>query len=571
MKERMLKFADYIDKFIAIVLSVYFISTLFYKNAQVFISLDALMIAMIILIVFDYCIFALDSYKENLLIGKVIRGCMWAIAVCICDKIGALILLAITVILFFFISKNKRKLFDFTFTFMCSCAVMEFISIIDILFNGEYRHITKELNNSLVIDVIFIISVIMYICTDKITAFIMKIPAVEKDSEDKYENVVCENTLKEQLIYIGVVLFGTLLALHIYSSLCIGKSFIRILISSSLIISQLVVLFLLYSKVFKHMDGTKRLIISIGAVCLPYINYKNYSLRASCIYLIMFVIMLGAFHIFKNNKIKWSVVVVITIIAIILLWMRGFYIVPILNVFGGMLLGVLIEKNTLGVIAICSFMIVCSQGITNYKFIAPIQVYDGIISECKNITDNMDVKVYYVGEDIQTTDMLNDNGISCYAASYENIDSSGIIIFDSDVEEKYILHKYIVLQDDKFIVCFNDVNLAQEYQNLGGECVRKEGEPKIDIKYNHKTEEAKFVISNMTEGYHDVAAAVFCSKKSDNVEWYNLEQSGDEVLEGILDLSEYKEGDQITIHVYGTFEEEENGFISGIDYSIPTE
>ena len=448
---------------------------------------------------------------------------------------------------------------------------MEFISIIDILFNGEYRHITKELNNSLVIDVIFIISVILYICSDKITTFIMKIPAIEKDNEEKYGKITCENTLKEQLIYIGVVLFGTMLALHIYSSLCIGKSFIRILISSAIIISQLVVLFLLYSKVFKSMDGTKRLIISIGATCLPYINYKNYSLRASCIYLIMFVIMLGTFQILKNNKIKWSVVTLITIITIILLWMKGIYIVPILNVFGGMLLGVLIEKSTFGVIAICSFMIVCSQGVVNYKFIAPIQVYDKIISECKNITDEMDVKVYYVGEDLQTTDMLNDNGISCYAVSYENIDSSGIIIFDSDVEEKYILHKYIVSQDDKFIVCFNDENLAQEYQNLGGECLRKECDSKIDITYNHKTEEAKFVISNITEGYHDVAVAVFCSKKSDSVEWYNLEESGDGVLEGILDLSEYKEGDQITIHVYGAFEEEENECISGIDYSIPTE
>ena len=77
MKDKIVTIIDYVNKLLAVMLSVYFIATLIYKNQYVSISIDVLMLGIMISIYLDYLIYIFGNFKENVLINKVIRGCVW--------------------------------------------------------------------------------------------------------------------------------------------------------------------------------------------------------------------------------------------------------------------------------------------------------------------------------------------------------------------------------------------------------------------------------------------------------------------------------------------------------------
>ena len=138
---------------------------------------------------------------------------------------------------------------------------------------------------------------------------------------------------------------GALLGLHLYSSLCIDKGYLHILMSSIIIIFQIIILYELFGKLFEKLDDSNILMISIATVCLPYINYRNYSLKAALIYLISFSVLFCIFKMFKSNKMKWIAVIIITIAGTISLFLNGNYTIPIINVIFGLILGKAIQKS----------------------------------------------------------------------------------------------------------------------------------------------------------------------------------------------------------------------------------
>ena len=159
MKDKIVTIIDYVNKLLAVMLSVYFMATLIYKNQYVSISIDVLMLGIMISIYLDYLIYIFGNFKENVLINKVIRGCMWAVAICVCNRKGFLFWGIILLIFWFYISNKKRKSFDMPVTILTTCIFMEFISIIDIFFDGQYRYLSKAFNNSLGVDIVFVIDV----------------------------------------------------------------------------------------------------------------------------------------------------------------------------------------------------------------------------------------------------------------------------------------------------------------------------------------------------------------------------------------------------------------------------
>ena len=72
MKDKIVTIIDYVNKLLAVMLSVYFIATLIYKNQYVSISIDVLMLGIMISIYLDYLIYIFGNFKENVLINKVI-------------------------------------------------------------------------------------------------------------------------------------------------------------------------------------------------------------------------------------------------------------------------------------------------------------------------------------------------------------------------------------------------------------------------------------------------------------------------------------------------------------------
>ena len=368
MKDKIVTIIDYVNKLLAVMLSVYFMATLIYKNQYVSISIDVLMLGIMISIYLDYLIYIFGNFKENVLINKVIRGCMWAVAICVCNRKGFLFWGIILLIFWFYISNKKRKSFDMPVTILTTCIFMEFISIIDIFFDGQYRYLSKAFNNSLGVDIVFVIGIVLYIYSD-----------------------------------MGIAFMGALLGLHLYSSLCIDKGYLHILMSSLIIIFQIIILYELFGKLFEKLDNSNILMISIATVCLPYINYRNYSLKAALIYLISFSILFCIFKMFKSNKMKWIAVIIITIAGTISLFLNGNYTIPIINVIFGMILGKAIQKNKKFAICICIFMIICSQCIIGEIFIKPIKSYNDSISQCTNINEKIDKNIH--------NNLLNDNEI----------------------------------------------------------------------------------------------------------------------------------------------------------------
>ena len=116
MKDKIVTIIDYVNKLLAVMLSVYFIATLIYKNQYVSISIDVLMLGIMISIYLDYLIYIFGNFKENVLINKVIRGCVWAVAICVCNRKGFLFGGIISLIFLFYISNllyQKCNIFHF--------------------------------------------------------------------------------------------------------------------------------------------------------------------------------------------------------------------------------------------------------------------------------------------------------------------------------------------------------------------------------------------------------------------------------------------------------------------------
>ena len=569
MRSKFINLVDYVIKILLVLVSVYFISSLIYNSKHLPIPANVLMWSMIVFIAIDCLMYIYGNYKENVLENKIIRGCVWAVAVCSCDIKGILVLLIITLAFFMFLSQEKRRILDIPCTFMISCICMECVSIIGLLFDGEYQYIGNLLNNSLAIDILLIVSVVLYISSDKITSVIVKIPSIEK-------NKVIDNNDTEQVlekdkkaIYVSIALVGIILGLHIYSSFCINIAATHILICSVIIMLQIGVLYAIFNEVFIDLDKIYKLIIAIGAVCLPYINYNNYDMNKSLIYLFVFALLLCILKLLSKYKFKWAIAVAIIIVQTVLLFMQGVYIIPLINVLVGILLRKIIQKKYYSVIIVSLLFIMCSQIIVENKLISPIKVYDGIIETCYNIEEKMNVDIYYVGADAQIEKVLYNDGVACQVTEYNNINTNGIIIFDKNVEEKYIMHKYIVHEDDKFVVCFNDEELAMEYEDNGGSYTRKECSALVNVEYNNKTHTAKIVISGVTEGFHDIAAAIWSEENDqDDKEWYDFKLLEDGNYEVITDLSKHLDGGKINIHVYGSFENEDSGFVTGVTYDV---
>lgn len=78
------------------------------------------------------------------------------------------------------------------------------------LFDGQYRYPSKAFNNSLGVDIVFVIGIVLYIYSDKVTDLLMKLPSIEKSNEDDLDNTDNEVGEKTQTIYMGMV-FGSII------------------------------------------------------------------------------------------------------------------------------------------------------------------------------------------------------------------------------------------------------------------------------------------------------------------------------------------------------------------------
>ena len=83
MREKVVNSADYIIKILSVLVSVYFVSSLVYRNIYICVSLDLLMYLMSAIVIVDYVMYAFDTYKINYAENKIIRGCIWTITACV--------------------------------------------------------------------------------------------------------------------------------------------------------------------------------------------------------------------------------------------------------------------------------------------------------------------------------------------------------------------------------------------------------------------------------------------------------------------------------------------------------
>lgn len=567
MREKVVNSADFIVKILSVLVSVYFVSSLVYRNIYICVSLDLLMYLMSAIVIVDYVMYALDTYKINYAENKIIRGCIWTITACVCNVKILAILFAVSLLFWLYISNEKRRKFDFSFTFMVACFGMEIISVIDIMYDCEYRHGAKMLNSSLAVDILTVISVLMYIYSDKIFTWMAKLPAIERMTNYNSVNFNEETLWQKRMTYVGVILIGLLLGLHTYNSFVINKDISRIFILSLMMILQIVIVYFLYDKICSDLGRTVNLFIAVITVCLPYINCKNYSLKMSLIYCSAFAIWYCCFKFIKNKKWSWIIATVLAICAVAFLVVNGYYIIPFINVGIGILLGKIFKKKECYLIILCIILIICGQVLFDYKYITPMKEYDEVINTCYDINEKVDVDMFYVGGDSHMIKMLKDGDITFNSTTCDNITESGVIIFDAAIPEKYIIHKYVVLEDNQFIVCFNDESLAENYQNMGGKYSKKECDAQLNIDYKQKTHMAEVTVSNVTEGYHDLSVAVW--KGNEEPIWYNFVDHGDGQFQVNVKLKKYKENERINFHIYGTFEQEDPNIIIGSDYLIP--
>ena len=243
MREKVVNSADYIIKILSVLVSVYFVSSLVYRNIYICVSLDLLMYLMSAIVIVDYVMYAFDTYKINYAENKIIRGCIWTITACVCNVKILIILFVVSLLFWLYISNEKRRKFDFSFTFMVACFGMEIISVIDIMYDCEYRHGAKMLNSSLAVDILTVISVLMYIYSDKIFTWMAKLPAIERMTNYNSVNFNEETLWQKRMTYVGVILIGLLLGLHTYNSFVINKDISRIFILSLMMILQIVIVY----------------------------------------------------------------------------------------------------------------------------------------------------------------------------------------------------------------------------------------------------------------------------------------------------------------------------------------
>ena len=63
MREKVVNSADYIIKILSVLVSVYFVSSLVYRNIYICVSLDLLMYLMSAIVIVDYVMYAFDTYN----------------------------------------------------------------------------------------------------------------------------------------------------------------------------------------------------------------------------------------------------------------------------------------------------------------------------------------------------------------------------------------------------------------------------------------------------------------------------------------------------------------------------
>lgn len=99
------------------------------------------------------------------------------------------------------------------------------------------------LNSSLAVDILTVISVLMYIYSDKIFTWMAKLPAIERMTNYNSVNFNEETLWQKRMTYVGVILIGLLLGLHTYNSFVINKDISRIFILSLMMILQIVIVY----------------------------------------------------------------------------------------------------------------------------------------------------------------------------------------------------------------------------------------------------------------------------------------------------------------------------------------
>lgn len=557
---------DYVIKILLILVSVYFISSLVYNSKHLSIPANVVMWSMIVFIAIDCLMYIYGNYKENVLENKIIRGCVWAVAVCSCDIKGILVLLIITLVFFIFLSQEKRRILDIPCTFMISCICMECMSILGLLFDGEYQYIGNILNNSLAIDMLLIISVILYINSDKITSVIVKIPSIEK-------NRIIDNNDAEQVlekdkkaIYMSIALVGIILGFHLYSSFCINIAATHILICSVIIMLQIGVLYAIYNEVFIELNKIYKLIIAIGAVCLPYINYNNYDINKSLIYLFLFALLLCILKLLSKYKFKWAIAVAIIIVQTVLLFMQGVYIIPLINVLVGILLGKIIQKKYYSVIIFCLFFIICSQFVVENKYISYEKKYHELSTICIKLEEYTENPLVYEGDDINMIKILENEGVMIEKKENDD-DSKAIQIYDANVENIKVFRKYNLYGDGKIIIVTSDINIAENYKKDGGSYTKILPETNISVKKANNI--LDFKITDVPNGYHDLVVAVWSDyEKQNDLEWIPLVEEDEGVFICKIDGEKHKIGDNMAMNVYATYDQEEAEVIGDYEVSV---
>lgn len=549
MRSKLINLIDYVINILAIQVSVYFISSLIHKNKHVSIPIDALMWGMVFFIIIDCLLYIYSGYQENIVATKIMRGFVWAIAVCTCDLKGALVLFIIALSFGIFISQPKRRTIDIPCSFLVFCITMECVSIIGILFDGEYQSVGNLLNNSLMIDILLIISVVIYIYSDKVTEIIAKIPSIEKDREIEIRNAEQVLEIDKKAIYVCIALVGVILGLHLYSSFFMNIVAINILISSLAIMIQIGILYAIYDEVFIDFEKIYKLLIAIGTVCLPYINYNNYDINKSLVYLFVFALLLCILKLLSKYKFKWAIAVAIIVVQTVLLFMQGVYIIPLINVLVGILLGKIIQKNYYIVVIICVFFIVSSQIVIEKQYISYEKKYHDLSELCIKLENYSGIPVYYMGNNSDFVQAMEKEGVMLENAELKSDNS--IEIYEASVENEKIYGKYCLYLDDRYIIVTDDVNTAEEYKNDGGDYNRIAPETKIITKNGNK--KIDFTISDVPEDYHDVTVAVWCdTEKQKDLEWIPLSNSKEGVYTCDIDKSKHKKGD-IIMHVYASY------------------
>lgn len=510
-----------------------------------------------------YCIF-IGVIGSDLIFSSYIKEFIYAfVLVNLLSLSNDYILVAILIILilslFEYCYKSKINSIDNILrVFMIMFGIAEIYSVISLVYDIKLGKVGTILIQTALVDVLFIVCCVLYVARDKIVRFMSK----KFNTEIRLDSIVIFNRGDIIAIIVGIA-FG----LRICNLLAINDSIIRILIGILCCIGQTIALYFIACVLFKGSEKSNILVTTVlASICLNT-YYSTYSIKAS---VISFIVILGAVivcYAIRSERLRTICIALILIIQTVISFICGIDAYPIVTVLLLLIIYKLYSIDIKIPIIIGTLVLLIGQGIVQNKYIEPIKDYCRIVDALNDIEGKSDIKLYNASLDSRLKDILNEQNIKYIKADNNEFQQDGVIICDADIEEKFILHKYILHENDRFIICVANEKLAQEYEQNGGSYYRKESEISVDIKYNKKTHEASMSLSNVTDGYHDLSAAVWCEgKSSDEHIWYDLKDNGNGSFEATIDLKKYSKNDEITIHVYGTFEDEDDSFVAGTTY-----